>query len=1150
MHVSIAHLSGNTSVARHMEFPVLDAHALSTLTQKIQTNLTKPIHGALQPGRKANPDGKQKLEHVRESQKTGGDRELRTGKKRTRDGQVKTSTSNDADFDSKRKSKSQVKGSSTQRAGPARNIAITPTTNIQKEVFTGKGWLVANNGQAAQTSLLESKRKEIKPTKHNSATDSKVGPSIQDEILALGGTEEDVEMVENVRSDSELDGPDPNTFDPILLKDLQRLVREAGARDIEVQTDDSMVSSEDEKALDKRIVPNIIASKPLANNSEKPNSILKSNSTRPSDLVFEPRAEWHTAELPPLRAATQPLVSASKEIIDRIQDYARQLLETDNTDYSVRNKSLSSAHQFYSTIMSAGTLSDKISALTLSVQESPVHNMKALDALVALAKKRSRGQAVEVLGALKDLLGPGSLLPSDRKLKAFVAQPGLTSVLGKAQRNWTFDNPLPEPLQKIHLVSWAYEDWLKSTYFEILKIIEAWCNDEIVFARGKAVDYVYELLRDKPEQEANLLRLLVNKLGDSDKKISSKTSYNIIQLETSHPLMKPTIIKSIESDILFRPGQSMHAKYYAVITLNQTVLSGKEEGVAKKLLEIYFSQFVSLLRKREPTKPLVSSANAVTFNKKGERQGGGGAPGKRAQQKLASDAKSLTMDEEYREKMISAVLTGVNRAVPYIKTDDDSFDKHIDTLFRVTHSSNFNTSVQALMLIQQLCGSHQAASDRFYRTLYESLLDPRLLSSSKQAMYLNLLFKALRSDLKVKRVGAFAKRLLQVVAMHQPPFACAVIYLLRELEAVFPNLQSFLDQPEEEDSEDEEDFYDVDKAHGNDQPARAAAIQMQKKQESKVYDGRKREPEYSSAEKSCLWEIVSSPTSRFTLKSKLIHTRQDPFLLHYHPSVALFASKLLMHELMPAKPDLSMHSLIHFLDRFVYRNPKKTASGPRGASIMQPLAGGDTSGLLVSVQNKTPARQPVNTEAFWKMESGKIDADEVFFHKYFSTMGKGKESAKKRKAGKKRDSGDESEGEENDDEIWEALVSSRPEIEGSEPSDYDNELYDLDSEIGSGDENELEELDSAEEADVGMSDDDGEERPDFDDDEALLGSDDDVPSDLEKAFKSEVQFAAKQVTATSDGGTAGKKRRRLKNLPTFASVDDYAAMLDEDDEET
>ena len=844
-----------------MDIPIFDQNALASLTQKIETNFKTPTSGNAQP--KSNTKSR------KDRLNSGTQRETRPtepvpqhgGKKRSRDGQLKRSaiTLEVKPLDSKAEVSSASRGIPKQKKTSHREAEADPTLAAKLRIKDDRHSYKAHiqkpeqGGKTRQTSSRLDASTAVK--RNDSEAGIKSRRTLHDDILALGGTEEDIELIEDVDSESELEGPGSKPMNGKLLKDLRKLVQDLGVQ--EAGRDDDKVSAEGNEYLDEELPnSNVMTPKPRKDTTEIAALTSKNNRIAVSKLKFEPRAEWHSAELPLLPAVPQQS-SIPKFRVDSLHKYAIELLEKENTEYGLRNGSSSSAHQFYSTIMSAGTLSDKISALTLSVQESPIHNIKALENLISLAKKRSRGQAVEVLGALKDLLGPGSLLPSDRKLKVFAAQPGLSSAFSGAHKTWSSGDPLPHPLKDVHLISWAYEDWLKTTYFEILKVIESWCNDEIVYARGKAVDYVYELLRDKPEQEANLLRLLINKLGDSDKKIASKTSYNIIQLETSHPLMKLTIINAIESDLLFRSGQSMHAKYYAVITLNQTVLGPEEEGVAKKLLEIYFALFVALLAKPKLPDPTVLPANAIVFNSKGERQGGGGAPGKRALQKLASKANSLTVDEEHREKMVSAVLTGVNRAMPFTKTDDESFDKHLDTIFRVTHSSNFNTSVQALMLIQQLCGSHQAASDRFYRTLYESLLDPRLLTSSKQAMYLNLLYRALKADLKLKRVEAFAKRLLQIVAMHQPPFACAVLYLLRELEAVFPNLQTFIDQPEEDESEDEEEFRDVDDHREVNQPLRALAMQAAKKQEPQVYDGRKREPEYSNADKSCLWEVVS-----------------------------------------------------------------------------------------------------------------------------------------------------------------------------------------------------------------------------------------------------------------------------------------------------
>ena len=64
-------------------------------------------------------------------------------------------------------------------------------------------------------------------------------------------------------------------------------------------------------------------------------------------------------------------------------------------------------------------LEDKISALTLMVQESPLHSVKPFENLLGQAKKKSRNLALMALAAMKDLLGQGVLLPKDRKLKAF-----------------------------------------------------------------------------------------------------------------------------------------------------------------------------------------------------------------------------------------------------------------------------------------------------------------------------------------------------------------------------------------------------------------------------------------------------------------------------------------------------------------------------------------------------------------------------------------------------------------------------------------------------------------------------------------------------------------------------------------------------------
>lgn len=778
-----------------------------------------------------------------------------------------------------------------------------------------------------------------------------------------------------------------------------------------------------------------------------------------------------------------------------------------------------------STIMSSGTMSDKVSALTLAIQESPIHNIKALENLIALSAKRSRGQALSALSALVDLLGPGMILPSDRRLRLFSSQLGLVGTLQKhGVKTWSSSQELPGKINKEHLVSWIFEDWLKEAYFKVIQSLEVWCDDEVEYARTKAIDLVFALLRDKPEQESNLLRLLVNKLGDRERKISSRASYLLLQLLNTHPAMKQVVIRNIEQDILFRPGQHIRAKYYAINTLNQTILSTKEPQIADSLLNIYFGLFVALLKTGELSQH-DGSFEASKGDKRKHKRQEKSIPSKKNEDKNQTTAG----DREAAEKLVSAILTGVNRAVPFSQAEQSTYvsstqfqfyesiltctrlESHLDTLFRITHSSNFNTSIQALMLIQQVSANRHIATDRFYRTLYESLLDPRLIASSKQALYLNLLYRSLKADVDVRRVKAFVKRMLQILNLHQPSFICGVIYLIIDLCTTFPDLKTLINEPEEH-GEDE-----AIPGVASDAPADIVVdgIENQPTKLEGVYDGRKRDPEYSNAHRSCLWELL-------------------PFLRHFHPSVDVFASALLRGQKAAQKPELANHTLIAFLDKFVYRNAKAVESG-KGVSIMQPIAASGQNILLSSKPSAKAAGSSLNSAEFWNKKSEDVAVEDVFFHEYFTRIGKS-EQAERKKSKADKEAADGEDGEEaEEDEIWNALVQSRPEVEGDSESEADfDDLMSLD-EDDEDLEKQMAEMDDEEGSDEEGGADFWDDSEDEDEDEG--------DSELQPAATAEEEADEKPESEHK------KRRKAMKNLPTFASADDYAEMLAQDDDD-
>jgi ribosome biogenesis protein MAK21 len=390
-------------------------------------------------------------------------------------------------------------------------------------------------------------------------------------------------------------------------------------------------------------------------------------------------------------------------------------------------------------------------------------------------------------------------------------------------------------------------------------------------------------------------------------------------------------------------------------------------------------------------------------------------------------------------------------------------------------------------------------------------------------MFLNLLYRALKADTSIKRVKAFVKRLLQIIHLHEPPFICGVLYLVNELINTFPTIKSMLSTPEDNADDSGEEHYDdvgEEKEPNTNDVKDAKGLQ---------YDARKRDPEHAQADLSCLWELL-------------------PLQAHYHPSVHVLASRIVNQELIKEKPDPTIYTLMNFLDKFSFRNAKTKTQSVHGSSIMQPMSGtSKAADYLITARDGDRTHDPLNSEQFWRKKVDDVRVDEVFFHTYFEKAGKAKQADKRAKKNKKADSDEES----DEDEIWQALVKSRPDVEGDGGDDEgfsDIDMDDMmsDDEDGGVGMDEGVELNlGSDDEDVGagqsVEDDDGDfENFDLDDEDGFMDDDDEVP----------VELNLNEDTGEGDEkGDKKSKKRKLKHLPTFASAEDYAKLLGDDDSE-
>ncbi len=397
-----------------------------------------------------------------------------------------------------------------------------------------------------------------------------------------------------------------------------------------------------------------------------------------------------------------------------------------DTEVSLHQKSKSSKpsgdQKWVNDIIKAGTLTDKVAALAMVVQESPPHHLVSLDTLIAMALKKEQRTSMLAVDALKDLL-IHNLLP-DRHLIPF------------KHRNLTD----PRLTRREGLLFW-YEDQLISRVDKIIEAIETGMKSTVEHFKKHSMEVAADLLSSKPEKEARLLTDIVNKLGDPSKSICAKCMDLLKNVIRVHSAMKAVIVREVRQ-LISRPGLAMRVVYVAILFISQMHLKPEDSEVASQSVECYVSLF-----------------------EKAVKQG------------------------EMGSRLLAALLHGINRAFPFLR-DTKPLTQHLDSLFRIAHTSAFATSAQALTLISLLAiggggGADNTSSttngkeiskrpknakefaakrnkdkevagatvspdtnlvNRFYRALYSTLFTDQVGTRSRNTMYFNLLFRSMKRD--------------------------------------------------------------------------------------------------------------------------------------------------------------------------------------------------------------------------------------------------------------------------------------------------------------------------------------------------------------------------------------------------------------------
>ncbi len=506
-------------------------------------------------------------------------------------------------------------------------------------------------------------------------------------------------------------------------------------------------------------------------------------------LIIDAEQVWFTLAVPKADAATVARHEAmSADEKTALKARAAKMYEEQAQRYG-REREISAAdREWLATVLASGTISDKISAMLLQVQEAPIYSLEWIAKLLALAQSSSRHESYLALEALKDIYL--TILPP-----ASARRP----LCGWGERPLTSDRTLTPTW--LLLLSY-FESVLLHTYGEFIKVVDVMLYDQVQIGREKAMRFIYELAKSgKGEKVGVLVGMLVNKLGDHARKVASRVIYYLQGIIEANEDLTLTVVKAVQGEATRPNATSDKAAFYGLLFFAQVRLSADSPAVTNALLQTY-QHFLQIFLFQLQTKAAATET--------GKKRRVGGKDEKRAKKK---DGAEEALTEEGIPRTIKVALTGLGRAIPFASASHGSGEltvyasKLVEIAGRIR---SFPTLLQASKLIFKIF-IHEDSLDEASLSILSNLISNHLLdytrlgdAASSHATLFKLLYqvfaRACTSDYgqTVDFLRSMVKALLAASTMvSNPAFAAAALLVANEAIRMKPALRLAITLPED-----------------------------------------------------------------------------------------------------------------------------------------------------------------------------------------------------------------------------------------------------------------------------------------------------------------------------------------------------------------
>ncbi|XP_060808069.1 CCAAT/enhancer-binding protein zeta [Amyelois transitella] len=878
-------------------------------------------------------------------------------------------------------------------------------------------------------------------------------------------------------------------------------------------------------------------------------------------IEYEDKKKWYH-QLP--EEPTTITKTLTPEQVEEMRKEANSALHGDTLAYETKtNRSGSSDHQWAKTLLNKGAIGDRVAAATILIQDNPVYNLTALRNLINSVKPAKKKDGIIVIDALSELLISDLLIP-DVKLRTFDQHP-----LGHVDDMTSGNKQQRRNILKL----WYYEDQLKELYGTYVEALNKFGHDSVDANKEKAVSAMSYLLMHHPEREKMLLTNIINKLGDPSQSVSSKVTYHLCQLLYNHPNMKGVVLAEIEK-MLFRSNISPRAQYYGVCFLNQFFLGKDDSRVAENLIRIYFSFFKASIKKGDIDSRLMSAILTGV---------------KRAYPFADKDRVSETpahIDAIHKLVHLSGTNIAIHALALLFHISDASkgtSDRYYTALYRkLSNPDIFNTTHSALFFSLIYKSLKQDNNINRVCAFIKRLLAQCCYSPPGQASgAMFLISQVLKGADKKEAVKlVWSKKVIKEEVKEETEITEVEngegIDKDDVIETVNDTIDTTVVEKAEQkrvdllrgdkrdllmDDDDDETYVDLKiDDQGNIKPRKrkseavAGWYHAKVKVESETGDKQEKEKDAKiQLKKTVNLDRVITEHNPYARNPSFSGAHCSAYLelialsRHFHPTVRLFAERLLNEQIIQYSGDpLKDFSGIRFLDRFVFKNPKKRAENNEEGDVKKVKGSHPKFAVRKNYTAKGLRSIPVNSSTYLNEDVKKIPVDEKFLYDFL----------KKRREVQGSD-GEDSDNESVTSEDFEQYLDSmtgKTHLESDEELDYLAEMEsskskrgskktdDAASDDGTGDDDDDDDDgDGGDIGDDGGSDEDGELNISADEEEPALSADEDELM-LEGSDDEE------QIDVPGKKGK-GKMKLKLKGSDDlgslFASAEEFSTLLEE-----